>query len=461
MYETYKRAYNAGLVGYLVMFVLAVVFYKERITFCDASFYLFELLVKNSFTIQHMRFGMVYTQILPLLASRAGMLLSSVMLLYSVNYMLAYFVCYVICGSVLKRYDFALLLLLFNILFVSDSFYWPQTELPQGISLMIVCFALIGSDRKMVLHKFSLLLLGLGIITVVFFHPLIIFPFYFIVLFMLNWKISEAQRKVLYGASILFLLTVVVQKLAFTDKYEMHAMSGVKNFRVLFPDYLHLYSNSVFLDACKGKYIWVPVVALANTVVYTRAKQWSKLLLFLCGTGAFLLLVNITRNTAETPFFYIEGLWLPLAIFLGLPFVFDVLPVLQEKKLAVAVISLIVVTGCVRIYAVSKPYVTRLNWERNYLNIHHDKKLAVYETCVPLDTLMLTWATPYEFWLLSTTERQKTASIIVIDNIPQYAWAFDQTRSLIVSGDIFPYAVLPKRYFHLTDTTTGYILIKK
>ncbi len=69
MYNTYKRAYNAGLAAYLVMLVLSVVFYKERIIFCDASFYLFQLITKNWFTVQHMRFGMVFTQILPLLAS--------------------------------------------------------------------------------------------------------------------------------------------------------------------------------------------------------------------------------------------------------------------------------------------------------------------------------------------------------------------------------------------------------
>ncbi len=230
------------------------------------------------------------------------------MLLYSVNYMLVYFACYVVCGSVLKRYDFALLLLLFNLLFVSDSFYWPQTELPQGIAMMVVCFAFINSDREFVSRKLPLLLLGMGIVTIVFFHPLIIFPFYYIALFMLTSEMPVARRKVLYGAAILFLLTVIVQKLVFTDKYEMHAMSGIKSFKTLFPDYLHVYSNSTFLHAWKTKYYWVPVVATANIVVYTVSKQWWKLLLFLGSTVAFLLLINISRSTPDTPFFLHRGL---------------------------------------------------------------------------------------------------------------------------------------------------------
>ena len=70
------------------------------------------------------------------------------------------------------------------------------------------------------------------------------------------------------------------------------------------------------------------------------------------------------------------------------------------------------------------------------------------------------WGTPYEFWLLSTIEQHKTASII-IDADPLYRmWATRLNKSLLVNWGTYPYTDLSTRYFHFTDTTTTYTLIK-
>ncbi len=91
-----------------------------------------------------------------------------------------------------------------------------------------------------------------------------------------------------------------------------------------------------------------------------------------------------------------------------------------------------------------------------------DKKLAVYETCVPLDILILTWATPYEFWLLSTTERQKTASILVIENLPQYEWAIPPNKGIDSEWEMCALMLLYlKDIFILQIPRPGIPLIKK
>lgn len=58
----YKRLYTIGFVGYFLLFLLAVLFYKERIVFADTALHAFEL-VNGDFFIQNMRFGAAATQL--------------------------------------------------------------------------------------------------------------------------------------------------------------------------------------------------------------------------------------------------------------------------------------------------------------------------------------------------------------------------------------------------------------
>jgi hypothetical protein len=151
---------------------------------------------------------------------------------------------------------------------------------------------------------------------------------------------------------------------------------------------------------------------------------------------------------------------MPLSIILGLPFVFDVLPVLDKKKLALPIVALILLSGCMRIYATHEAYTQRLNYERRYLDKYDDRKVIVKAQKTDVDTLLMLWGTPYEFLLLSASERHKPASIIIDENPEKSGWAENLKNKLVVNWNIFPYKELPARYFNFTDTVTGYNIIK-
>jgi hypothetical protein len=461
MQDSYKHAYYAGLVCYVVMAVLSILFYKERTLFTDIAYHVFNIMRTNSFAIQNMRFNAAATQVFPLLAFRVGLPLHFILLLYSLGFILFYAVCYMVCGHVLKQYRFALLLLLLNILFVSDTFYWIQSELPQGLALMVLLFAFL-CNRNVYRHGAAFyIVLVLGTVTVAFSHPLLIFPFFFVVFFLVLVNDKPVSNKLLLIVSCLFILSIVIKQLVFPSAYERNSSLGAKQLITIFPHYgLHIYANRHFLYRCLTHYYWLPIIMVTNIGVYISARQWPRLLLFMGASAGYLLLVNVSHPDAASTDFYMENLYLLLAIFTGLPFIWDVLPVLQLKKLAVIVVLAIAITGCVRIYLSHSLYTRRLNWERAFLKVNQNKKLVIYEPRVPMDTLMMTWGTAYEFLMLSEIEDHKSASIIVINNIPQYDWAFGQTSSLIVLGDVYRYAQLPQKYFQFTDTVTKYTLVK-
>jgi hypothetical protein len=81
---------------FLFLFLLAFIFFMERTLIMDASFQCFSLLVRDGFAIQENRFGAIIVQIFPLLASKAGLSLKAVLVLYSLAYIVEAFICFLI-----------------------------------------------------------------------------------------------------------------------------------------------------------------------------------------------------------------------------------------------------------------------------------------------------------------------------------------------------------------------------
>ncbi len=161
--------------------------------------------------------------------------MSPVIMSYSLGFMIYYFACYFICGSILKQYDFALTILLLNVLFVSDTFYWIPSELPQGIALLMVTFAAVRDKEPENIKLWGWVALSLVLITIAFFHPLLVIVLLYACFFFLERRDLLTSKKLLYIIGCIFFLAVLIKAMAFRTLYERHAMSGLKNFITLFP----------------------------------------------------------------------------------------------------------------------------------------------------------------------------------------------------------------------------------
>jgi len=236
-------------------------------------------------------------------------------------------------------------------------------------------------------------------------------------------------------------------------------MGGLKNFITLFPHYFTTYSSQRFLTNCATNYLWLPLLLLANILLYIATKQWQKLILLCTFFVAYMLLVNVCFPAYTTPAFYVEALYTPLSFFLALPFIFDVLPAIQNKRFAEYILFAILLTGCIRIYYTHNTYTSRLSYERRIIDKYDGQKVIVKASKADIDTLQLLWSNPYEFLLLSACERGKPASILIDENPERLGWARDKRKELIVNSDIVPYTHLPRRYFPFTDTVNGYNII--
>ena len=453
----YKRLYYVGIGAYILLFIFSITFYKERVFFIDMANSLFVIIKDNYFNIQNFRYVAIFTQLLPLLGNRLGASLNTLALLYSSGFVLYDFACYFICGSILKQYRFALVILLFNILFVSHTFYWVQSELPQGIALLIVLYALMSYRTLDQMNPIVIAIIFLGFMMLLFSHPLLVFPVIYSSVFFLLRKEAVIQEKIVYATLIFFLVLMQVKKMVFNVYYDIVAMGKAHNVFKAFPHYFDIYSNKIFLQDCLTQYYWIPILSVAITWFYGKRKEWLKLLLFLSFIMGYLLLINVSYPDKMDYSFYVENMYLPLSIFIALPFVFDLLPAIEKNHIGILVVSLIMVTGCVRIYMAHTLYTNRLVYERKLLDRYGDKKVILKTKNEDISNLLMVWGTPYELLLLSEIERQKPSSIIIDDKPSDRAWAVDKKKELLVNWNIYEYNDL-RKCFHFTDTSTGYIV---
>ncbi len=289
------------------------------------------------------------------------------------------------------------------------------------------------------------------VVTLVFVHPLLTFPFLFCVAFL--WIEYPTLRKSLLFSLLVYFIVLFIKKEYFPTNYDSAALESLKNFKKLFPNYFSLPSNKEFLLALVQKYYFLLLLFIGMIAYYFRTGQKIKLLLMVVFFFGYTLLINVSYpDGADT--FYIENLYLPLSIFVIFPFVFDYKTSNKNRYFLFLIIML-----CVRLVHIGlqhKPYTQRVNYLQDYLastNNLEQKKLIVSEKYVDMDILKMSWATPYEFWLLSTITENESRSILVMGNPHELDWAKDKNKSFITIWGVFDYTELPSRYFHFNDST--------
>jgi len=163
-----------GHLFFLVLVVLSIVFYKERIIHVDNAFYICNIINKEWFSIEHHRYIAVFSQLLPLIAVKLDLALPYILILYSVSLILFYYVLFLVCTYLFKDELAGILLLLLLCVTVAHSFFWPVSELQQGIIFSAVFGSWLIKKDEMNSTTFvlvSLLMSGL----LLFSHPMAMF----------------------------------------------------------------------------------------------------------------------------------------------------------------------------------------------------------------------------------------------------------------------------------------------
>ncbi len=194
-------------------------------------------------------------------------------------------------------------------------------------------------------------------------------------------------------------------------------------------------------------------VGLVSLFIWSvRHRNWMTIGWVIVILSGYSLLVN-TSYPNEPVQFYSENLLLPLSLFILAPLIFQVLP-RRLPGLVWWVLGALILIRLGHIQQTHSLYTERLDWMRNYM-VESERtgplKLIVHDSLVPMDTLLMALASPYEFWLLSTVETGTTASIVFTDHPRKTEWAAGQGDVFISTWGVFPNDQPNPQYFHFQD----------
>ncbi len=448
-----------GFFSYSVLFIFAVIFFKERTVFMDASYIVFSIVKDGKLAIQNFRFGSAFTQLFPLITLKLGLPLEKIILSYSVGFVIYFSAIYATIKYLIKNESISNSFILFNVLIVSGTFYWIQSEQIQGSALLLLYFALLLPNK--IKEKWPAIvssILYLLLFILVFIHPMLIFPFIFINLFLYlapstyTFKIDKQE---LISHTSYFLLVYIVKLVFFKHPYDSQSMGNIKNLITFFPNYLNIQSNKNFLYNLITDYYLLGIMFLVNIYYYVQKTSWKKLALMVLFSVGYLFLINISYPDGASKF-YMESHYVQLSLFVIIPFIFDTLPQIKIKY-QYPLLFCIVIIRLLHIYDAHRPYTERLTWERDYLSkTQNDTKRKIISglTEFPKEILFDNWATPYEFWLLSTIEQKSSRSVVFVDNKDKLLWAVPKKDAFVTQWGVFDYHDFPLVYFIFRDTSS-------
>lgn len=456
-----KRISVVAYLTFLVMGLMSLLYYKERTVFIDIAYHLFHILKNGDFAIQNNRFGAFFTQLFPLLGAKSGCSLEHITQAYSLSFVLLPLLTFTLISQVLKNTRIGLAYLLSLLLITTHTFYWIQSELPQGMAFLFLFFALL--DNAVGKEKvppgfvlFSLLLIP----TIVFTHPLLICAFFPLLLF--YFFTYREKRKIFVLTGLFYVAVYAAKATFFKTPYDTEAMAGLGNIRQLFPHYINLQSNKNFVHYCIRDYYFLLIILAANTLYYCHKRSWFKLLVMLSAFGAYLFIVNLTYPGGAVQF-YIENQYLILALIVAFPFAYDVLPQIADVRLQTVLVALVCTAGLLRMYRTHDLYAARLQWNRQLLeqtaSLPEKKLIVPVSVPMPMDTLFMSWASSYELWLLSTLESGESRSVIIEERPGEFDWGLSEKKALLTKWGGIPYSELPAPYFRFYDTS-AYVVYK-
>jgi hypothetical protein len=475
-----------GHITFGVLAVLALVFWRERTMMLDASFQSFDIINKGKLAIQVQRFGAAFVQSFPLLTSKMGFPLKIVLMSYSLSFVIFHWLCFFICDKLLKNKDLALGVLVWYILMTAHTFYWAQNEVIQGISLVFVYFALLtyrGEFPKMRWWDYPLSI-GLSF-TLVYFHPLMIFPFCFIWAYFLIERITPLSKfrisdlgfrgksdnsKLSFGLlgwSALGFAAANYNKFYITgvSAYDKGSSGRFNNHITRHLDELITGpSQKLFWGHCFDDFALVIPFLVGIVGFYIWKKQFLKLALFVVSTLGFIFIIA-TSYFDSKDWFYLESQYLPLAVILAVPFVYDILPNIKNTKWAVGLLSFILIFKVLYIFQSHKTYTERINYLAGLLDKtrrFEGTKFFVDNDDIDEKKLLMYWGSAYETLYLSAVQSpDSTRSIFIAPEPKQTLWITGGKTNFFTIFDNIEYPKANKQYFNFQDTTRGYKLLEK
>ncbi len=409
-----KLAAHVTLPVMLALLVISILFFKERMLYIDAPHMLFRIINDGHMHIEEHRYGSFISQFFPWLGVRLHLPLKGLMIFYSTGFYLFYLAVGLLLVYKYMDYGLAVLLGLYFTVFVTDTYYWPNNEVHQGITWLVLAFAVCRSTAMRKQNLWIQLLLFTGFFFLaIWTHPLVMLAAVYLWFFYVaNGQVSSfSKHQVVLFSCILVLLSVLKFCQGLHHNYDGSKIEILTGFDI------HRLKNiftspqfHFFINGCIFHYQIFTALFIAGLVGLLINKKYilfAWTVVFVAGY-LFLMCATYWDFTLRS---FMESEYMPMVIICCTPFVYHVLPKMKPG-VSVSIIFLVYLLRIGFIFMAAAPFTNRVALLARMNEKMRQKNLTKIVITKPLpptvdNALIYTWGAPVESIFISALKGEK------------------------------------------------------
>ncbi|MCX6310610.1 MAG: hypothetical protein NT084_03140 [Bacteroidetes bacterium] len=434
------------------MAIFAIVFAQERFQ-ADGAYYLFKIVNSGQFQIEHQRFILAVSQVLPLIGVKLGWSLNTIIVLNSLNNVVVFYLVFLYATKYLRDNTAGVAIILFMVFGVLYIQFIPMYEIWYGTILLVLVRSHMVNGRNFLMC--DLILLGIIMITILFSHPLLFIPLLFLLLFDAaeRWVI---QWRMFFLVAAIFIFWYIIKKM-FLSSYEAGKIS-----------LLDFSWNKAYLNLTHLGYYWklfkfffsfytIPMFVYLFTMgFYIVRKNHRKLVLVSAFLFGQILLINLTNEMdwELTPYF--ERMYMPIIPIVFLPFLYDLFTQMTLKNNYGAILLVLIVGWRIMIFT-KLGFQFKKNTAQTEVAITEAQKLSGskfeldpndYNSCMKY----VDWSFTMETLLRSAAiDKNKTVSICTWEDFAEHdnKNRLNENDYMMRRWEVMPDYSINQNYFHI------------
>jgi hypothetical protein len=465
-YKPYPRLTQfIGFLFFGTLFLLAWVYYKERILSFDSSFYAFQIIQSKTYDIELGRWGDILSQLLPVMALKNHCSLETFLRLYSISFIIIYYIIFLLCTLVFKNQKAGLALMLVLCLGFRWVFYYAVTEIHMAMALSILLWAIISSPffYGTKLKKWIGTILSVILIYVMsYFHQLIVFPILFII--MLEFIGNKQWRNPFLWFIFLFAIIwfYIRIKILTVSEYEVNKILSFDDLKDGLSNFFHLssfkYLVKFFISSLKS----LCIVFILSLIIAALRRNWLLFTYLFLFPSGFIILIILIYYKGESPLM-LQNYYPVVGLLVGVMFIYIIYDNLP-KGLTLCLTALLLLINLKGVYNAHNIQTERIHYiDRltQYGRLLPAKKYLLNDNNIPKDITSGEWAIPFETLLYSSLPSPDSAITFFYSN-PMNKYDDLLNKENVFLGPNwapmwFSSNTLYKDYFHLPSS--GYLKV--
>ena len=388
---------------FAVLGLFAILLFEERLL-ADSSYYIFRVINNESFWVEHNRFILVFSQILPLIGVKLGFDLKTVLYLYSIGHVVFFYIIFLVTRYYYKSKEAGVFLLLLQTMGIMSGFFVPMFELYYCAGLLVLFSTILYYSNKKI-DIAILIVLALLILTG---HP---YTSILLVLILVLHAIQYKNEYLWSYAVFLFIIIVVfVFKKYTASEYEQgKANAFISN--LFNADYNFQYFKllSGFMFRYYKELLFMELI----TIIYLLfSKNYLKLTLVVLAFIGTLVMVNISYFGFGHSR-YQEQVYFSLSFVVAYPFV---IYLVKNKKLGfmISFLTLSYIIIIIRLFVIwgDRGYYTarvaQIKDNISTVRINEYSKFIINQDSL---TYNPNWSYPIETLLMSSYDNGSSITI--------------------------------------------------